>query len=171
MACSILLSMATTPMPEELQKTKEKNVFLFVFGGMMQHCGVSFTFEPHLLEETPNMYLYLYILPIIDPDRRALLREHRGQKRYGEIPQLTNAKVHRHSSVAAGTHAIPPMKTPAGGSLAVKTGRKVEKWRIVELRSAAPLIWRANLHTKDESGGLRLRQHRLPRSCRRGAAL
>lgn len=56
-------------------------------------------------------------LPIVDPDRCALLPEHRGQKRYGEIPQLTNAKIHRHR-VALGVHATPAINTPTGESSA-----------------------------------------------------
>lgn len=42
-ACSILLSMATTPMPEELQNRRgeKKTIFTKDFGGewLMQHCG------------------------------------------------------------------------------------------------------------------------------------
>lgn len=117
-------------------------------------CYICFTFKHQFRRNAPQ---YLRAkkpwLPIIDPDRRALLCEHRGQKRYGEIPQLTNAKVHRHSSATPGIHATPPMKTPDGGSLAVQTGRKVEKWRIVELRGAAPLIWRTACTQKTRAAG------------------
>ena len=52
-------------------------------------------------------------LPAVDPHRRALLPEHRGQKRNREIPQLTNAKIHRHR-VTLGVHATPSIKTPTG---------------------------------------------------------
>lgn len=54
-------------------------------------------------------------LPAVDPHRRALLPEHRGQKRNREIPQLTNAKIHRHR-VTLGIHATPSIKTPTGES-------------------------------------------------------
>lgn len=60
-------------------------------------------------------------VPIVEPERCALLPEHRGQKRYGEIPQLTNAKIHRHC-VALGVHASPAINTPTGESSAAPTG-------------------------------------------------
>lgn len=60
-------------------------------------------------------------LPIVDPHRCALLPEHRGQKRNREIPQLTNAKIHRHR-VTLGIHATPSINTPAGDSSAAQTG-------------------------------------------------
>lgn len=64
-------------------------------------------------------------LPAVDPHRRALLPEHRGQKRDREIPQLANAEIHRHR-VTLGVHATPSMKTTAGDS--VQTGHPaVEK--------------------------------------------
>lgn len=60
-------------------------------------------------------------LPIVEAHRCALLAEHGGQKRYGEIPQLTNAKIHRHR-VALGVHASPAINTPTGASRAARSG-------------------------------------------------
>lgn len=65
-------------------------------------------------------------VPIVEPERCALLPEHRGQKRYGEIPQLTNAKIHRHC-VALGVHASPAINAPTGESSAAPTGAPAVK--------------------------------------------
>lgn len=69
-------------------------------------------------------------LPIVDPHRCALLPEHRGQKRNREIPQLTNAKIHRHR-VTLGIHATPSIYHPRrrlfGGTNWKSSGIKVEK--------------------------------------------
>lgn len=110
-ACSILLSMATTLAPEEL-KEKEN----IVGYAARRRSG---SVRGSLRDQRP--------LPIVDPDRCALLPEHRGQKRYGEIPQLTNAKIHRHR-VALGVHATPAINTPTGESSAAPSGASaVEK--------------------------------------------
>lgn len=86
------------------------------------------------------------VLPIVEAHRCALLAEHGGQKRYGEIPQLTNAKIHRHR-VALGAHASPAINTPTGASRAARSGRKVAKSRIVGSRTdRAPAAGGA--HTK-----------------------
>lgn len=61
-------------------------------------------------------------LPLpINADRCALLAEHRGQERNGEIPQLTNAKVHRHC-ITLGIHATPSIKTSPGDSCGERAG-------------------------------------------------
>lgn len=55
-------------------------------------------------------------LPIVEAHRRALLAEHGRQERYGEIPQLADAKIHRRHRVALRVHARPPVNssTPRG---------------------------------------------------------
>lgn len=56
------------------------------------------------------------LLPIVEAHRRALLAEHGRQERYGEIPQLADAKIHRRHRVALRVHARPPVNssTPRG---------------------------------------------------------
>lgn len=100
-ACSILLSMATTLAPEELKEKRRGRVMQQPGGGGVQAAPAG--------------------LPIVEAQRRALLPEHRGQKRDGEIPQLTNADVHRHR-VALRVHARPALRAPAGQSRAAPTG-------------------------------------------------
>lgn len=49
-------------------------------------------------------------LPIVEAHRRALLAEHGRQERYGEIPQLADAKIHRRHRVALRVHARSPAR-------------------------------------------------------------
>lgn len=166
-ACSILLSMATTLAPEELKEAEKCGFIGWLCGeALAEYCRVCVMktrlskikkTKPEVLnceavrrkyrnsqgldkanggrrlwlwwrrinEPTFRFILILKTndnkLPIVNPDWCALLPEHRGQKRYREIPQLTNAKIHRHS-ITLGIHATPSIKTPTGGTAAVQTG-------------------------------------------------
>lgn len=111
-ACSILLSMATTLAPEELKEKRKEHVA----DAAIRRSGSARSWLRDQRRVAPARPL-----PIVDPDRCALLPEHRGQKRYGEIPQLTNAKIHRHR-VALGVHATPAINTPTGETSAARTG-------------------------------------------------
>lgn len=109
MACSILLSMATTLAPEEL-KDKQQGWSGFCQQGdvTLRRAGLWRNPVSAQVEEM-KVKVTFTASPVINRDR--VLPEHRGQERYGEIPQLTNTQVHRHR-VTLRVHATPRAKHP-----------------------------------------------------------
>lgn len=117
MACSILLSMATTLAPEELRRRRNT-----VIHSVRWCCiraedkdedsrqskpkgSIRGGFSDRLLWDHSRQFL-----PVLETDgRRALSAQNRRQKRDGKTPQLTNTDIHRHR-VTRRIHSIPPIK-------------------------------------------------------------